>query len=181
MQQLIDTLDKNTAAFKSAFGTLTEQELNAKPTAESWSIAQNIEHLIIINESYFPTIQNLLEGTHKTGWVGKIGFLNGLMGNFILQSVRPEFEKKIKTFPIWEPTAEAIGGDIVARFIDHQQALKDRIVACEELMRQGVVIASPANRNIHYRLDKAFEILVTHEQRHFNQCRALLEAIKSKV
>ncbi|MBK8565848.1 MAG: DinB family protein [Saprospiraceae bacterium] len=41
-------LDEITGQFKADFGKLSLAELNWKPNPQTWSIAQNMEHLIVI-------------------------------------------------------------------------------------------------------------------------------------
>ena len=54
--------------------------------------------------------------------------------------------------------------------------LKERIISAESFLHSGVIISSPANKNIVYKLEQAFEIIVTHEERHLNQAIAIQEA-----
>ena len=84
----------------------------------------------------------------------------------ILKSVQPEEEKKIKTIAIWEPEKEPIDQDIVAVFTSHQTELKDILDRLSDHFNKGEVIASPANKNIVYKLEVAIEIIVAHEKRH---------------
>ncbi len=42
-------IDSATSAFKDNFERLTVEELNWKPNTKTWSVAQNIHHLIVIN------------------------------------------------------------------------------------------------------------------------------------
>jgi hypothetical protein len=44
-----DQIDSITSDFKHSFGTLTIKELNWKPNQNTWSIGQNLDHLIVIN------------------------------------------------------------------------------------------------------------------------------------
>lgn len=46
-------IDQTTNDFVQTFGSLTDEQLNWKPDEKTWSIAQNIRHLILINESYY--------------------------------------------------------------------------------------------------------------------------------
>ncbi|CAZ97441.1 Putative protein [Zobellia galactanivorans] len=39
------------------------------------------------------------------------------------------------------------------------------------MIEKGCIISSPANKNIVCRLETAFDIIVTHEQRHFEQLK----------
>ncbi|HEY3404261.1 MAG TPA: DinB family protein [Ohtaekwangia sp.] len=172
-------LDSNTAAFKSAFGNLSEAQLNWKPDPQTWSIAQNIDHLIVINKTYYPVIQSVREGTYTLPLIGKFGFMVRFMSKVLLNAVQPDRRKKMKTFPVWEPSSSTIAGDILERFGDHQEDLKHLIINSQDLLEKGTLISSPANRNIVYKLETAFEIIVIHEQRHFAQAREVLEKLNT--
>lgn len=171
-------IDDITNSFKAAFGNLSAEQLNWKPNAQTWSIAQNIDHLIVINESYYPVIESVRKGTYKLPLMGKIGFMVNSMGKMILNAVEPTREKKIKTFPIWEPSKSSIGPDILNRFEKHQEELKKIIASSKDLVEKGVVISSPANKNIVYKLGTAFDIMITHEQRHLEQAKEVLSQLK---
>lgn len=60
----------------------------------------------------------------------------------------------------------------------HQNELIHRIEYAQGLIEKGVVISSPANRNIVYKLETAFDIIVSHEKRHIEQSKELLNLIK---
>jgi hypothetical protein len=171
-------IDHITNSFKEKFGKLSAEQLNWKPNAQTWSIAQNIDHLIVINESYYPVIKSVREGTYKLPFIGKIGFMVNSMGKMILNAVEPTRKKKMKTFPIWEPTKSEISSDILAKFEKHQEELKKMISDSKDLVEKGAVISSPANKNIVYKLGTAFDIIVTHEQRHLEQAKEVFAQLK---
>ncbi len=166
-------LDRVSASFKNEFGNLTEQELNFKPYAQTWSIGQIMDHLIVINESYYPIIKKLKDNTYTIPWHGKINFLTKLFGKIILDSVMPGAKRKTKTFPVWQPTSSTIPPDITARLLKHNEELKHLINSSLSLVEKGAVISSPANKNIVYKLETAYDILIAHEERHFLQAVAL--------
>lgn len=177
IQQWQQKLDELTKEFKERFGDMQADELNQKPNAQTWSIAENLQHLITVNSSYFPVIDKVKNGTHKTPFLGKMKFYVNLMGNTILKSVSPQNRKKLRTFPMWEPAAANIGSDIVCDFARHQSDLKNRIVTAEDAIQKGTVISSPANANIVYTLEKAFDIMIAHEERHLHQAIEAFEVI----
>ncbi|MEO0468227.1 MAG: hypothetical protein AAF206_01305 [Bacteroidota bacterium] len=45
----------------------------------------------------------------------------------------------------------------------------------QDLVAAGKIIHSPANANIVYKLDRAFDIIVVHEERHFEQAKEVDE------
>lgn len=171
VQPWILKIDNITKAFHDAFGQLTEEELNWKPNVKTWSVAQNIHHLITINETYYPVVQNVRAGTQRLPWIASIKFMVRFFGNFILDSVEPTRKRKMKTFPLWQPSQSNLGAGIVEQFIAHQTELKNLIQSSTDLLDQGVIISSPANRTIVYTLARAFDIIITHEERHFNQAQ----------
>jgi hypothetical protein len=173
-----EQIDKITQEFISYFSELNAAQMNWKPNSDTWSIAQNIDHLMVINNSYFPIIESLQRGNYKTLFLSKIGFAVSFFGNIILKAVQPDRKKKIKTFSIWEPSKSEIPDVILTTFKNHQAELKLLIENSKELLEKGAVISSPANKHIVYTLEKAFEIIITHEQRHFEQAKEVLALLK---
>jgi len=140
--------------------------LNTKPNANTWSIAQVLEHIIKTNESYYSELEDIKSGKIKISFWGKIGFLNNFFGNFILKSVQPDAKRKIKTFPVWEPANSNISGDILLHFQQDQDELVQFIQDNADLIEKDQRIYSPASKAIVYKFDKVVEILIAHERRH---------------
>jgi hypothetical protein len=169
-----DSLDQTTSDFIRAFGDLNKDQLNWKPNPAAWSVGQNIDHLIIINRTYFDVIKRVRDGQRSVHWLARFGFMVNFFGKFILKSVQPDRRRKIKTFSIWEPTTGNIESDILEKFVKHQEELKTLIRDSKDLLDKGVIISSPASNVIVYKLETAFDIIVTHERRHLEQAKELL-------
>ncbi len=170
----INELDKITQDVEMLFSDLTVEELNWKPRQSTWSIAQNLEHLIIVNETYYPVLASLKNGTYKTPFIAKFGFLVSFFGKTVLNAVQPDRKKKMATFPLWEPSRSEVKDDILFRFKNHQTELQQKIEDAKERIKKDLVISSPANRNIVYKLETAFDIIVSHEMRHLEQAKEIL-------
>ena len=74
-----------------------------------------------------------------------------------------------------------IPNGILDRFKEHQSDLKKIIENSKDLVEKGRIISSPANKNIIYKLEIAFEIIVTHEKRHFEQSKEVLRLMKKEA
>ncbi|MEX2600741.1 MAG: DinB family protein [Balneolaceae bacterium] len=181
MMNHTEEIDKTTDEFLRLFGSLDHRELNWKPDPETWSIAQNMDHIIVLNETYFPVFAELQAGTYRPPWIANLGFLASFFGKMIYNTVKPGGKMKIKTFPIWEPATSEVPEGILTRFQKHQSALKQQIEAMAEFANKGTIISSPANRFIVYRLNTAFDIIVSHEQRHLKQAREVLALLGTKT
>lgn len=181
MKQIIQVWEKEinetTELVKTNFGDLNAEKLNWKSNAQTWSIAENLDHLIKTNESYYPIIKAIRSGNQHLPFLAKFSIITNFFGNLIAKSVSPDRKKKVKTFPVWEPAKGNISADIVAKFTKHQQELIAFINNAEDLLDKQTLISSPANKMIVYKLEKAFDILVSHEKRHFNQALEVLEKL----
>ncbi len=176
----IAELDSNTAKIREAFGHLSPEILNTKPDANNWSIGQVIEHLLLSTESYYPAFEQLRNGTYNVPFIGKIGFINNLFGNMIQKAVKPTTKTKTKTFPIWQPQQSSVPADIVEKFVASQEVLKAFIKDSAPLLEKKAVISSPANKNLTYKLEKCFDIIIDHQKRHYDQAKRVLEEVSSR-
>ena len=167
-------LNQLTIDYHELFAELSSEALNWKPNAQTWSIGQIIDHIIKTNESYFPIFEGLQKGTYQASWVRHFGFLVRFFGDLVLKGVEPLRQKKIKTFPVWEPTASTVADDIVQKFGTHQKELCAKIIENQDFILRGAIISSPANRIIVYTLERAIEIMIAHEKRHLNQAEEIL-------
>ncbi|MBX2872673.1 MAG: DinB family protein [Saprospiraceae bacterium] len=164
-------LENNTQLFKQHFAGLSPEDLNWKPDPQTWSIAQNIDHLITINSTYFPVLDKIQAGRYEPPWLAKIGFIPRLMGNLIYNASLPDRRKKMKTFPLWEPAQSMVDEMILQRFEAHQKTMADYIQKAAPAVERGQVISSPAQASLVYKLARAFDIIVVHEQRHLEQAK----------
>lgn len=171
-------IDKITLNAEMLFSELSGEQLNWKPNSQTWSIAQNLEHLIVVNETYYPVLSALKKGTYKKPFLGNFGFIVSFFGKTVLNAVKPDRKKKMKTFSIWEPRQSSVGNDIISRFKKHQTELQKQLSDANELLTNRIVISSPANKNVFYSLEMAFDIIVTHEQRHLEQAKEILRELK---
>lgn len=163
------SLRQTEAAFLERFGSCTAEQLNFSPAPGVWSVAQNIDHLIVINESYYPIVEAIRNGTYKITWLSKLGFMSSMFGNVIRKAVLPSRHKKMKTFKVWKPSAGNLPGDILHRYAEHHERFIPFMHSCRDLVEKKQIIASPANRNVVYSLEAAFDIITLHEQRHLVQ------------
>ena len=173
MDKWIEGIDQVSKDVRESFGDLNELELNFKLDRKNWSIAQHLEHLIIINESYFPLFEEIRSGQMKLSWIGGMRPIANFMGKAILKSVNPDNARKTKTFGIWQPSQNKISNDIVDRFVSHQEELKKWYDKAAPWILKDIIVHSPANRNVTYPISRAFEIILDHERRHLKHARGI--------
>ncbi|SHM78951.1 DinB superfamily protein [Cyclobacterium lianum] len=147
--------------------------LNQKPDPNHWSPMEMIQHLILVNTSYFPIFDRLKNNTHKSPLLGKVPFVGKQMGKMILTATKKPM--KTKTFKSWEPSGSSYNNDLLTAFFKQQDELSGYIQQLDPLLDRNTMISSPASDWIVYTLDDAFEIIIHHEKRHLSQLKSLLQ------
>lgn len=180
MEHLVAQIDQNTKRFTETFGALTAEQLNWKPDAKTWSIAQNIHHIILMNEAYFEKIEELKNGTGKTPFLSRFDFIVNFMSNAIEKYGQPDRKKRTKTFEIWKPANRDFSPSVLTDFEQHQNKFKRQIKQSSPLVKKGAVIPSPATRLLFFKLDKALSFIVSHEERHFIQAKEVFNQIMNR-
>ena len=80
-------IDKITLDAEMQFSELSSEQINWKPNSQTWSIAQNLEHLIVVNETYYPVLSALKNGTYKKPFLANFGFIVSYFVVFCSNSV----------------------------------------------------------------------------------------------
>lgn len=174
LESYLHSFSDLTEQFKTTFGHLDNDQLNWRPDADTWSVAQVMEHLVIINESYYPVFDRVKNGTNRIPLIGKVPFIPRAIGNMIEKSMQPASRARTRTVPVWEPSKSRIS-NILERFRNHQTTLITHLQGLESFFNKDVVISSPANQYVVYYLDQAVAILLVHEKRHYLQACKILE------
>jgi hypothetical protein len=156
------------------FGSLAGSQLNWKPSAEKWSIAQCIDHIIKTNKTYFPTFDKVLSGEHRLSFFQKINPFKKAIGAMMVRTLGPQLPKKFTAPKMFEPSFGDIPASIVDDFAVHQEVVKsyfNRLIAIEP---SKIFIASPVSALFVYSLSDALQIIAGHEERHLNQAITIL-------
>lgn len=160
---------------QNAFGGLVVEQLNWSPDAESWSIGQCLDHLIVTNERDFPAIENTLKENYQNPFWGKMPFLSRFFGGFLVKMCRPENTRRSKAPKIFRPAEGRISGNIVEDFVRHQQKVVRFFELSENQDLKKTKVASLVTSFVTYSLLDAYRVLVLHEQRHFGQAKRVME------
>lgn len=175
LSKLIEETQANTREVQEVFGNLNSEQLNWKPSAEEWSVAQCFDHLIVTNTGYFPLIKKIAGGQHKPSFKERLPLLPRAFGSIVLNAVQPEAQRKFKAIPKFQPSTSAIPGDIIARFEAHQQDVVKHMKMTEGLDLKKIIITSPVMSFMTYSLLDTYKILVAHEQRHMAQAKRVID------
>lgn len=108
---------------EALFGRLESEGLSRQPAPGKWSVAQCLDHIMVLNRAYFDISGKIVASTYPLPFHARFGFMTHFFGRFILQSAHPDRHKALKMLPVWEPSHSTIPADIVPRFVAHMDEL----------------------------------------------------------
>jgi hypothetical protein len=175
LPKLIDEAHAIAEDAQKVFGHLGREQLNWKPKADEWSVAQCFDHLIVTNAGNFPRIEKIENGEYKPSLKERLPLLPRVFGSMILKAVQPQAKHKFKADPRFLPASGAISGDIIAKFKAHQEEVIQHMKMTKRVNLRKVIITSPVVSFATYSLLDAYKILVAHERRHMGQAGRVME------
>lgn len=177
VEELVSIIKQVNQTVKTEFSPLKTEQINAKPGPGEWSIAQCLDHIIVTNKAYFQQIEMVLKGEKKKTFFEMIPFLSELWAKILIKAVSPETTRKMKTFRVFDPSAEIFPDTLINNFIENNCKLIELMNKIYELNAEKTVITSPVSPVITYSLKNTFCILTLHEERHINQAIAAKKAL----
>jgi hypothetical protein len=175
LSEVFEEAEAIAADAKTLFGYLNAQQLNWKPGADSWSVAQCLEHLISINREYFPVFTRILKGEYGKTLLHRAPLLPAVFGKLMIKVVSPNFHQKLKAPAAARPSSSSIDPQIVDRFIADQRETLAMMRSLERHDPAKIIITSPFASVVVYSLLDTFRIIVAHERRHFAQAQRVME------
>lgn len=174
LPQILTEADAIARDAQSTFGRLNAAQLNWKPSAEQWSVAQCLQHLIATNQEMFPTFDAVVNGTKQTSFLERLPLLPSLWGKLMLKFLQPENKQKYKAIPKVTPADSGLDPQIVGHFVSHQQEVIKKMKTLQNHQLEKIRMISPFASFITYSLLDACRIIVVHERRHFAQAERVV-------
>ena len=158
------------------FGVLNARQLNWRPDATRWSVAQCLEHLVTTNRMMFSQADDALNPAHpRTIWQRLPG-LPAMFGKLLVRSQAPQVTRKYKAPAPARPSTSDIAADIVQRFVAQHRDAVERVAALDESRAARAIMTSPFASVITYSVLDGWRLILTHDRRHVEQARRVTQA-----
>ncbi|MEL6654363.1 MAG: DinB family protein, partial [Bacteroidota bacterium] len=129
---------------KASFVGLSIEQLNWKGNPQSWSIAQCLDHLMTTNELYLPIFAAIDTDTVPHNFFSRFRILSGYFGSLLRRTLGPEVVRKAKSPSNFQPSQSDLGGDVLARFLAHQERVLHAYTSLPEADLSQIIMISPA-------------------------------------
>lgn len=161
---------------KAAFSDLSLAQLSWKPAEEKWSIGQCLDHLIVSDCLYFPSLKKISESKFDMSFWENRNPFSGFFGKMLISQVQEIPGKKLNAPKIFSPYQTKIDAVILERFHKHLDSLLGYIAACSRVDIDKMHITSPVSKLVTFSLRNLITILIQHEHRHINQAIRVMQA-----
>lgn len=149
----------------------SDEQLNYKQHAESWSVLECLEHLNLYGRFYLPEIKNCIQqGKGKSDPVFKSGWL----GNYFANSMLPKEKlNKMKTFRNMNPLNSNLDKKVIDEFISQQNEMLRLLEESRKVSLNKTRTAISISKLIKLKLGDTFRFVIYHNQRHMVQAQRI--------
>lgn len=158
---------------QATFGHLDLRQLNWRPDATQWSIAQCCEHLLTANRLMMRAAEEALSGRQRTLWQ-RVPVLPGMLGRALIRSQSPSGTRKFVASAKARPASRDIDAEIIPRFVEQHREAVARVRALDEREAARTIMTSPFLRVIVYSVLDGWRLIAAHDRRHLEQARRIL-------
>jgi hypothetical protein len=176
MNEVSSGLDELAREVEATFGRLDVRQLNWRPDAKHWSVAQCLDHLVTTNQLMFRAADEARSGAHPQSVWQRLPILPGVLGRVMIRSLSPGGARKFKAPAPSTPAASDLPGDILRRFVEQQRAAASRARTSDGDALARTIMTSPFARVVTYSVLDAWRLVLAHGRRHFDQARRVTEA-----
>lgn len=156
-------------AVKRLFDENAHDALMRRPSAESWSAAENIAHLNLTASAMVPLMEQAVADIRAAGLrstsPGRMGLVAGLL-RWALEPP-PRFRSRTTTpfVPVSVPSVDAVWSE----FLDWHRRTMRLLREADGLDLSARKIVSPFDSRVRYNVFAALRIMETHARRHLWQ------------
>jgi hypothetical protein len=158
---------------ESTFGGLDSRQINWRPDAHQWSVAQCFEHLVTANDLMLQSARDALEHPPASIWQ-RVPLVPALFGGMLIRSQAPATTRKFVAPPKARPAMSDLPVDLVARFAAQQRDMAAWMtMTIDDHRARRINMRSPSIRVAYSVLDGC-RLIIAHDHRHIEQARRIL-------
>lgn len=162
---------------QAKFSKLSEEQLNWKADAESWSILECLEHLNRYSKFYHSEIENAIAKFAGSNAPAEVKY--SWFGKKSIDVVDPNNVKPQKTIKRMNPQNSQLTKQTLEQFLSYQKDSRKLIQRISQIDFNKKAIRVEFFKLIKLRIGEAMEFMVSHEERHLAQACRVLDARKS--
>ena len=178
LQRVNQELQEIITEVKHTFLDLDYKQFNWKPHPKKWSIAEYMQHLLIVNSKYRPQMLKKITNTSPKANLDK-PYQSTFMGRLFMGFVNPDKFRKTPAPGFLKPEK---GSEyplyLRKKYLDYLEETCGFIQKSDQLNLNRIMINSSIGPIIRFNLGDLFEIESMHNRRHVAQMKGMIKMEK---
>ena len=170
IQQVLDDFDRSDQQAASLVERLDDAQFTWRPDdGRSWSVAQCLEHLTVLNAAYGRAMLAAMEEAGRRGWRRQGPLQPGPIGRWFIRSQEPPVRRKLRTPRKVQPTGGRPRDVILREYREAHDRLRRvaREAAAHDANR--ATFPNPVAGIIRMKVATGLLALAAHDRRHLWQ------------
>ncbi|CAI8869734.1 DinB family protein [Chryseobacterium sp. IT-36CA2] len=158
--------------FAEMLSLKTENDLNFRTSAESWSTLECLEHLNRYGDFYITEISRNISSANKSP---QSYFKPGILGNYFAKSMLPKEKlNTMKTLKAMNPINSQLNKNVIDIFIKQQENLLELLQEAQYVDLEKAKTNISISKLIKLKLGDTFRFVIYHNARHIEQIKRIL-------
>lgn len=175
LQSYLDQLAAIDGQVDALLANITEEQLNWRPGPEQWSVGECVDHLTVTGTRLLERSEPAIANARSRGRFADGPFRYGPINRWFARTLDEGETRKVKTFPIYVPSASNIGERVAVEFGQFHQRLAEAIGSANGVDLKKVKVRSPAMPLLNLSLGAWFAATLAHERRHIAQAKRVMK------
>jgi len=184
LEQYIRQFEDAKATIRELTAGLTEEQFNQRPSQDSWSVGEVVDHLCILAKLVLQRMEERIEYGRKKGILKPGPYRYDWLSRFAIKLVgKPAPNKKKRRLPapkIYVPGRTMAMTSKIEEFVNVQDTLGDCARRANGLNIAKIKVASPETILVRISIGGWLEAIASHQLRHFDQIRNVRAALGVK-
>ena len=170
LDTVICEAEKNNDTARQLVEGLSDEQLNWKPEAKRWSMAQCLEHLAVASGGFDSYFRETIERA-RARWptTRAVLYRPTFVGGLLIRQVVPETTRRFPSPKIFKPSDSSAIHDALGIFLKQQTQFLSFVQESEGTDYNRARLRSPVTPLMRYSLADAFVVTIVHEHRHLGQ------------
>jgi hypothetical protein len=161
---------------------LGEERGSWRAEANSWSVAQCLDHVAAANQIYLCAMNGPAIRARAAGQMRRRPALPGFVGRWFVTKMEPSVKQSVKTKAPRKikPGSSPLLADAFGRFLRSQDEIREFIRTNSDLDLASIRFPNPLVPGIRFSIATGLHVITAHERRHLEQAWGVRRAAEAR-
>jgi hypothetical protein len=178
LTSLLDQIDACERHAGALVRDMSDNSVNRQPPGGGWSVAECLEHLVLMNDFYLRGWQQAVEEAAAL----ELGPFRGLrptpVGRWFVKSMEPPVRMKAKAIAQVTPSARFDRDTILARYKASHEGYRHLVRSAAGVDANRIVRPNAIVKQVRMRLSTVLMVVPAHDRRHLWQAANVKHAVQ---